>query len=133
MAEPTDYKATLNLPQTAFGMKANLAQLEPKLLARWAEQGLYEKILAHNAAGKRFSIQREEFKRLGVLARWDAPYLTMAFGYEAQTVCELAKFVRAGVVYRGKKPVHWCMSDQTALAEAEVEYEDHTSPTIYVA
>ena len=216
MADTPDYKSTLNLPQTAFPMKAGLAQLEPKLLAQWEAQELYAKILAANAGGPRFvfhdgppyanghlhighflnkilkdivvkfhnqqgmlcdfvpgwdchglpielgvdkelgskkremdkvqirqacrayaerfvDIQREEFKRLGVLARWDEPYLTMSHGYEAQTVRELAQFVRAGVVYRGKKPVHWCMQDRTALAEAEVEYEEHRSPTVYVA
>ncbi len=77
--------------------------------------------------------QRAEFKRLGVLARWDEPYLTMSFDYEAQTVRELAAFARRGALVRGKKPVYWCVRDRTALAEAEVEYEDHSSPSIYVA
>ncbi len=78
-------------------------------------------------------IQRDEFKRLGVFARWSEPYLTMSFDYEAETVRELARFARRGSLVRGKKPVYWCVRDRTALAEAEVEYEDHESPSIYVA
>lgn len=77
-------------------------------------------------------IQREEFKRLGVFADWDNPYLTMDFSYEATIVREFGKFVDKGLVYKGLKPVHWCTSCQTALAEAEVEHADHTSPSIYV-
>jgi isoleucyl-tRNA synthetase len=84
-------------------------------------------------ADKFIDIQREEFKRLGVFMDWDHPYTTMAFSYEARIVRELAKIVRAGGLYRGKKPVYWCINDRTALAEAEVEYEDHDSPSIYVA
>ncbi|HZA13615.1 MAG TPA: isoleucine--tRNA ligase [Myxococcaceae bacterium] len=78
-------------------------------------------------------VQREEFKRLGVFGRWEQPYLTLAFDYEAQEIRELALFARRDLLYRRKKPVYWCITDQTALAEAEVEYEDHTSPSIYVA
>ena len=77
-------------------------------------------------------IQSEEFKRLGVLADWENPYLTMDYSYEATIVREFGKFVEQGLVYKGLKPVHWCTSCQTALAEAEVEYEQHTSPSIYV-
>ncbi len=77
--------------------------------------------------------QRESFKRLGVFGRWDAPYETMAKGYEAATVRALARAAEKGFLFRGKKPVYWCTTDRTALAEAEVEYEDHTSPSIYVA
>ncbi len=77
--------------------------------------------------------QREEFKRLGVLGRWDEPYSTMSPSYEAAIVRELARFAKSGGLVRGKKPVHWCIRDRTALAEAEVEYEEHTSPSIYVA
>lgn len=77
-------------------------------------------------------IQKEEFKRLGVLADWENPYLTMDYSYEATIVREFGKFVEKGLVYKGLKPVHWCTSCQTALAEAEVEYADHTSPSIYV-
>jgi len=83
-------------------------------------------------AEEQIDVQRREFKRLGVFASWDNPYLTMAFRYEAQIVRELAQFVRRGALYRRKKPVHWCMFDATALAEAEVEYADKVSPSIYV-
>ncbi|HEX9050556.1 MAG TPA: isoleucine--tRNA ligase [Anaeromyxobacter sp.] len=77
--------------------------------------------------------QRESFKRLGVFGRWATPYVTMAKGYEATIVRTLAAAAAKGFLYRGKKPVYWCTTDRTALAEAEVEYEDHTSPSIYVA
>jgi isoleucyl-tRNA synthetase len=77
-------------------------------------------------------IQRDEFRRLGVLGDWQHPYLTMTDAYEAATARELARFAERGGLYKGKKPVHWCSSCVTALAEAEVEYSDHTSPTIYV-
>ncbi len=210
-----DYKATLNLPKTAFPMRANLAKREPELLERWAQTDLYGKILEASAGrppfvlhdgppyanghihmghavnkilkdlvvksrtmaghhspyvpgwdchglpiehqvdkelgkakegmtkaevrrrcrayAQRFvEIQREEFKRLGVFGLWNAPYLTMAYAYEAQIVRELGRFMESGAVYVGKKPVYWCASCQTALAEAEVEYADKTSPSIYV-
>ncbi|MGA8890206.1 MAG: isoleucine--tRNA ligase [Anaeromyxobacteraceae bacterium] len=84
-------------------------------------------------AGKWIDRQREEFKRLGVFGRWDEPYATMAKGYEADTVRALASVAERGYLVRGKKPVYWCVTDRTALAEAEVEYEDHTSPSIHVA
>ncbi|MHB8709305.1 MAG: isoleucine--tRNA ligase [Desulfuromonadales bacterium] len=77
-------------------------------------------------------IQRTEFERLGVLGDWQHPYLTMNHAYEAATARELARFAERGGLYKGKKPVHWCSSCVTALAEAEVEYGDHTSPSIYV-
>src|SRR5471032_2971940 len=73
-------------------------------------------------AEEQVDVQRREFQRLGVLGRWNDPYLTMSFDYEAQTVRELAKIARAGALYRRKRPVHWCFRDGTALAEAEVEY-----------
>jgi isoleucyl-tRNA synthetase len=84
-------------------------------------------------AQKFIDIQREEFKRLGGLGNWGDPYRTMAFRYEADILRELGKFVGTGGVYRGLKPVHWCTSCLTALAEAEVEYEDDRSPSVYVA
>ena len=77
-------------------------------------------------------IQREEFKRLGVLGEWDTPYLTMHPAYEAATAGELCSFMRRGSVLRSKKPIHWCPSCETALAEAEVEYYDKNSPSIFV-
>ncbi|NIO03561.1 MAG: isoleucine--tRNA ligase [Proteobacteria bacterium] len=83
-------------------------------------------------AEKFLNIQREEFKRLGVLGQWELPYLTMSYDYEATIAREFGKFVGKGSVYKGKKPIHWCYHCKTALAEAEVEYEDRTSPSIYV-
>ncbi len=88
--------------------------------------------LCREYAEKFFAIQREEFQRLGVLGDWQYPYLTMNPGYEATIIREFGKFVERGGVYKGLKPVLWCTADQTALAEAEVEYDDHTSPSIYV-
>jgi isoleucyl-tRNA synthetase len=76
--------------------------------------------------------QKAEFKRLGVLGRWDAPYLTMDYSAEAATVAEFHKFVMAEQVYRGSKPVMWSPVERTALADAEVEYHPHVSPTVYV-
>ena len=76
-------------------------------------------------------VQREEFKRLGVEGDWDNPYTTMSFAAEAQIARELMKFAANGTFYRGSKPVMWRVVEKTALAEAEVEYEDHTSDTIW--
>jgi len=208
-----DYKDTLNLPKTAFPMKAGLDRLEPRILAEW--ENIYAKIrearkdapkyILHDGPpyangdihmghalnkilkdiivkiktmegfdapfvpgwdchglpiehqvdkklGKRkheislsekrklcreyaagfVEKQRESFKRLGVFGLWDKPYLTMNHKYEADTVRELALFMDSGALYQGLKPVHWCTSCRTALAEAEVEYENHTSPSIFV-
>ena len=83
-------------------------------------------------AQKYVNIQKEEFKRLGVFGHWEDPYLTMTPAYEASIVREFGKVVAAGGVYKGKKPVLWCPFDETALAEAEVEYKEHTSPSIFV-
>jgi isoleucyl-tRNA synthetase len=83
-------------------------------------------------ADRFINIQREEFKRLGVLGEWENPYLTMNYEYEATIVREFGKFALNGSLIKSKKPVYWCNSCSTALAEAEVEYEDHTSPSIYV-
>jgi isoleucyl-tRNA synthetase len=215
MAEPTDWKKTLNLPQTSFAMKANLPQNEPKRLEKWDSIGLYERIRERSAgrpkfvlhdgppyanghihighalnkilkdivvksrtmmgydspyvpgwdchglpiehqvdkqlgskkremsagefrracrefAAKFIDVQREDFKRLGVLGKWEDPYSTMSHHYEATIAESLGRFFETGSVYKGLKPVHWCTSCQTALAEAEVEYEEHTSPSIYV-
>jgi isoleucyl-tRNA synthetase len=88
--------------------------------------------LCKEYAEKHISIQREEFKRLGVLGDWEKPYRTLDPAYEAQEIRELGKIVASGALYRKKKPVYWCASCVTALAEAEVEYEDHTSASIYV-
>ncbi len=210
-----DYKDTLNLPQTDFPMKANLAQKEPLMLNFWEESKVYEKLQEKGRESKHYilhdgppyanghihighalnkilkdiivkyksmngfyspyipgwdchglpielqvdknlgdkkdklsvlekrqfcreyaaqfvDIQREEFKRLGVFGDWQKPYLTMTNAYEAAIVREFCKFVESGSVYKGKKPVHWCSSCVTALAEAEVEYNDKESPSVYV-
>ena len=76
---------------------------------------------------------KRDFKRLGVFGQWNDPYLTMSHEYEATIAAAFLDFVEKGYVYRGRKPVYWCIYDNTALAEAEVEYEDHTSPSIWVA
>lgn len=212
---PEDYKDTLNLPQTDFPMKANLAKREPETLRFWDEKNVYAMILERRResghyilhdgppyanghihighalnkilkdiiikyksmrgfyspyipgwdchglpielqvdknlgdkkdkfsvpekrklcreyAAKFVDIQREEFKRLGVMGDWQTPYLTMTNSYEAAIVREFCKFVETGDVYKGKKPVHWCPSCVTALAEAEVEYADKESPSVFV-
>jgi isoleucyl-tRNA synthetase len=210
-----DYKKTLNLPATAFPMKANLAQREPEQLRRWEEMGLYARLRAasrgrapfilhdgppyanghihigtalnkilkdivvrsrqmagfdavyvpgwdchglpieHNVdkelkeqkknltmaqvrrlcrayAEKFIDIQREEFKRLGVMGDWDRPYLTMNYAYEAVIARECMRFGMQGGLVRSKKPIHWCFTCQTALAEAEIEYQDDTTDSVYV-
>ena len=78
------------------------------------------------------NVQREEFKRLGVEGDWAHPYTTMSFPAEAQIARELMKFAANGTLYRGSKPVMWSVVEKTALAEAEVEYEDYTSDTVWV-
>ena len=83
-------------------------------------------------AEKYINIQREDFKRLGVLGEWEKPYLTMSPEYEGDVIRHLASFFASGNIYRRKKPVLWCIHCKTALAEAEIEYKDHTSPSIYV-
>lgn len=84
-------------------------------------------------AEKFVETQREGFKRLEVFGEWSAPYLTMSFQYEAEIARALGECVGKGLVYKGLKPVHWCYSCKTALAEAEVEYEDDSSPSVFVA
>ena len=88
--------------------------------------------LCKEYAEKYVAIQREEFERLGVLGEWQQPYLTLNPAYEGTIIREFGRFVERGGVYKGLKPVLWCTQDQTALAEAEVEYDDHTSPSVYV-
>ncbi len=83
-------------------------------------------------AAKFIDLQRSQFKRLGVFGRWDRPYATMEFPYEAAILETFYGFYEKGFVYKGLKPVYWCSHDRTALAEAEVEYEMHTSPSVYV-
>src|SRR5580658_4380911 len=211
-----DYKHTINLPQTDFPMKADLAQREPAQLRAWDERGTYarlrelargrprfvlhdgppyangaihighavNKILkdmvvksrsldgydspyipgwdchglpielqvekkhgrpggkldaqAFRAACRAYAheqvgLQRADFQRLGVLGDWDRPYLTMAPRYEAQPLRAFGRIIENGHLYKGVKPVHWCLDCRSALAEAEVEYEEKTSPAIDVA
>ncbi|MGD9211738.1 MAG: isoleucine--tRNA ligase, partial [Desulfobacteraceae bacterium] len=83
-------------------------------------------------AEKFINVQREEFKRLGVMGQWDVPYLTMNYPYEATIAKECCKFALEGSLFRSKKPIHWCCSCNTALAEAEIEYYDESSPSVFV-
>jgi len=212
----SDYKTTLNLPKTAFPMKAGLAQREPQRLKQWHSVGLYQRIrevcagrpkfvlhdgppyangdlhLGHavnkvlkdiivksrtmagfdapyvpgwdchglpielnvekkhgkpggkisadafrqkcrDYASRQIDNQREEFIRMGVIGDWDHPYLTMNFNFEANIVRTLGKIIANGHLHKGSKPVHWCMDCGSALAEAEVEYQDKQSPAIDVA
>ncbi len=212
-----DYKETMNLPQTEFPMRANLAQREGQWLDKWAELDVYRKSLegreeapffilhdgppyanGHIHMGTAYNkvlkdlivkyktmrgfyapyvpgwdchgqpiehmvekklgpekmakisqaklrelcrdwamefvgVQREEFKRLGVRGDWDDPYLTLNPAYEAGNVKVFKKMYTDGAIYKGAKPIHWCVRCHTALAEAEIEYSDETSNSIYVA
>ncbi|MCF7999417.1 MAG: isoleucine--tRNA ligase [Methylococcaceae bacterium] len=210
-----DYKKTLNLPNTAFPMKGNLAQREPERLKKWQQLELYKKIRTHSAgrplfvlhdgppyangeihighavnkvlkdiivksktlsgfdapyipgwdchglpielmvekkigkagvkvsaadfrkacrdyAGKQVNLQKEAFVRLGILGDWAQPYLTMDYAFEADIVRALGKISQNSHINKGAKPVHWCTDCGSALAEAEVEYEDKHSPAIDV-
>jgi isoleucyl-tRNA synthetase len=88
--------------------------------------------LCREFAARYVEQHKKDFKRLGVFGRWNDPYLTMSFDYEATIAGAFLEFMEKGYVYRGRKPVYWCIYDSTALAEAEVEYEDHVSPSIWV-
>jgi len=83
-------------------------------------------------ADKYIDVQRDEFKRLGILGEWDEPYKTMSAQYEADIIREIGILFTKDYVYRGKKPVLWCVDCATALAAAEVEYHDHSSPSVYI-
>ncbi len=113
--QPIEFKVKKELGDTA----ATLTQAELRRRCRAYAESYIE-------------IQREEFKRLGVFGDWEHPYLTMDREYEAEIIGTMAEMVGDGYIYRGKKPVYWCAQCQTALAEAEVEYADHRSPSIYV-
>ncbi|MDQ7056093.1 MAG: class I tRNA ligase family protein [Persephonella sp.] len=89
--------------------------------------------LCREYAERFVQIQKGEFIRLGVIGNWDKPYLTMRPSYQAQEIRELGKIFNAGIAYRGKKPVYWCIHDKTAEAEAEVEYKNKKDPSVYVA
>jgi len=108
-------------------------QVDRELGPKKREMSTAEFCRACRAYAERFvGAMSEQFQRLGVLGTWDQPYLTMDFRYQAAIARAFGRFVEQGLVYKGKKPVHWCIHCRTALAEAEVEYEDHTSPSIYV-
>lgn len=108
-------------------------QVDQELGERSEKVSQAEKRRLCRAYAERFvGIQREQFKRFGVFGDWDHPYITMDFDYEATTVREFGKLMLSGDVYKGEKPVYWCSSCKTALAEAEVEYADHETPSIYV-
>ena len=108
-------------------------QVDRELGARKREMSVADFRRACRSYAERFiSVMSAEFQRLAVLGDWADPYLTMKFPYQAAIARALGRFVDQGLVYKGKKPVHWCIHCRTALAEAEVEYEDHSSPSIYV-
>jgi isoleucyl-tRNA synthetase len=112
---PIEFK----VDQELGGKKARLSQFEIRTACR-------------KYATKFVDAMRVEFKRLGVFGRWDDPYLTMSPEYQAVIAGAFVDFLDKGYVYKGLKPVNWCIFDRTALAEAEVEYEDHSSPSIWV-
>jgi len=108
-------------------------QLFKELGKRKSEVGVVEfRKKAHDYALKYVGIQKEQFKRLGVFGDWENPYLTLASEYEYWILKSFSELNRKGYIYRGLKPVNWCAQCETALAEAEVEYEDHSSPSVYV-
>ena len=108
-------------------------QVDRELGPKKREMSVADFCRACRAYAERFvGTMTEQFQRLGILGTWDAPYLTMNFRYQAAIARAFGRFVEQDLVYKGKKPVHWCIHCRTALAEAEVEYEDHTSPSIYV-
>ncbi len=108
-------------------------QVDRELGTKKRDMSTAEFCRACRAYAERFiDTMTAQFQRLGILGTWDEPYLTMDFRYQAAIVRAFGRFVERGLVYKGKKPVHWCIHCRTALAEAEVEYEEHSSPSIYV-
>src|SRR6202163_176444 len=108
-------------------------QVDRELGPKKREMSIAEFCRACRAYAERFiGTMTEQFQRLGILGTWDEPYLTMNFKYQAAIARAFGRFVEQALVYKGKKPVHWCIHCRTALAEAEVEYEEHSSPSIYV-
>jgi isoleucyl-tRNA synthetase len=108
-------------------------KVDRELGPKKAQMSVAEFCRACRAYAERFiGSMTEQFERLAILGTWDDPYLTMNFKYQAAIARAFGRFVEKGLVYKGKKPVHWCIHCKTALAEAEVEYEDHSSPSIYV-
>ncbi|OFV91615.1 MAG: isoleucine--tRNA ligase [Acidobacteria bacterium RIFCSPLOWO2_12_FULL_65_11] len=108
-------------------------QVDRELGSKKRDMSVADFCRACRAYAERFiGTMTSQFQRLGILGTWDEPYLTMNFKYQAAIARAFGRFVEQGLVYKGKKPVHWCIHCRTALAEAEVEYADHTSPSIYV-
>jgi isoleucyl-tRNA synthetase len=108
-------------------------KVDRELGPKKAQMSVAEFCRACRAYAERFiGSMTEQFERLAILGTWNDPYLTMNFKYQAAIARAFGRFVEKGLVYKGKKPVHWCIHCKTALAEAEVEYEDHSSPSIYV-
>lgn len=130
----TGYRTPYRPGWDCHGLPIEL-QVEKKLgRSKKAELGVVEVRRRCQEYARRFvGLQSEEFRRLGVLADWDHPYLTMDRDFEAREARELAAVIAAGSLYRGRKPVHWCASCRTALAEAEVDYENHRSLSVFVA
>ncbi len=128
------YRAPYRPGWDCHGLPIEL-QVEKKLgRAKKAELGVVEVRRRCQDYARRFvGVQREDFRRLGVLGDWDRPYLTMDRDFEAREARELAAVIAAGSLYRGRKPVHWCASCRTALAEAEVDYDNHRSLSVFVA
>jgi isoleucyl-tRNA synthetase len=115
------------------GLPIELAVLRDKGAAAATMSAVEIRRACHEYALSWVRTQGEEFQRLGIFGTWDRPYLTLQPSYEATIVRQLAAFAERGLLYRSKKPVHWCTSDRTALAEAEIEYDEaHVSPSIYV-
>ena len=107
--------------------------VDKKLGAKKAQMGPVSiRRACREHAAQSLKSQSRDFQRLGIFGEWDDPYLTMSNAYEAETARLFGRFVERGYVYKGGRPVYWCIHDQTALAEAEVEYKEHTSPSIYV-
>lgn len=104
-------------------------KLGPKVREKTAQE---LRLMCREEAQKWVNTQRDEFIRLGILALWNEPYLTMNPAYEAEEIREFARCYKNGVIVRGQKPVYWCIPLQTALAEAEIEYQNHKSPSVYV-
>src|ERR687892_2009235 len=118
---PIEHKVDVELGLDRPGVDVRLAMDPVEKIRRCRDYAL-----------KFLDIQREEFKRLGVFGDWDNPYMTMASAYEAAIAREFGRLVGRGLVYKGLKPVHWCMHCKTALAQAEVEYEDQRTPSVWV-
>jgi len=109
-------------------------KVEEQLGRKRLELPVAEVLAACRAYAQKYvDLQTSQFERIGCFGRWQQPYKTMAHDYEARTLEAFYGFLEKGFVYRGLKPVYWCIHDRTTLAEAEVEYEDHTSPSVYVS